>query len=453
MDCISLLAVTARLLDLHDSDREPGGYTAYVKEDRQGGANGLYLDIATSVVECLRAHDAESNQDSIPRWKIVERVARDIGANENDIMFVLGALSRPTELHYIDRSNPIAPALNSEKLRTVLIEKTAYLDEYRLSSSGRLLVSLSAMARDAAYLRGDAYNLLHAIEWCDFGKVIVFANEISGQLKIEILEIKSAIEKTGRSERVSKYIDRFEQYNRVIRETIEIVQKAEYQLNSLEVQDAFQAWIEKNKKDDMAFEALLQAVMRIRRTLTDFNRLVSELVSGILRHSRNAAPTISFLDLAAGYVYSPMPDHTQDFLLRQWGPVNLATAFFSPDDGKGAIQIRLAPEANNTVFEETGVQLVSSIGKLKFFDIHGKKIAEALKNGPISLSKAIDQGFFIQNDELLLGDLIGVFVAPDSLNIQYPITIRVASELSEKSLGQSGALLFTDIEICLEAKP
>jgi len=99
------------------------------------------------------------------------------------------------------------------------------------------------------------------------------------------------------------------------------------------------------------------------------------------------------------------------------------------------------------------VQLVSSIGKLKFFDIHGKKIAEALKSGPISLSKAIDQGLFIQNDELLLGDLIGVFVAPDSLNIQYPITIRVASELSEKTLGQSGALLFTDIELCLEAKP
>lgn len=412
----------------------------------------MYLDIAASVIECLRAHDAESNQDSIPKWKIVERVAEEAGANENDILFVLSALSRPTELHYIDRSIPIAPALNSEKLRTVLIEKTAYLDEYRLSSSGRLMVSLSAMARDAAYLRGDAYNLLHAIEWRDFGKVISFASEINSQIKIEILEIRSAIEKTGRSERVSKYIERFEQYNKVIRETIEIVQKAEYQLNSLETQDAFQAWAEKNQNDDMALEALLQAVMKIRRTLTDFNRLVSELVSGILKHSRNAAPTVSFLDVAARYVCSPMPERTQEFLLRQWGPVNLATAFFSPDDGKGAIQLRQPPEANSTVYEEAGVQQVSSIGKLKFFDIHGKKIAEALKSGPIFLSEAINQGLFIQNDELLLGDLIGVFVAPDSLNTQHPITIRVASELSEKALGQSRALFFTDIQICMEIR-
>lgn len=452
MDCISLLAVTTRLLDLHDSDREPGGYTAFVKEDRQGTSNGLYLDIAVSVIECLRAYDAESNQDSIPQWKIVEHVQGELGSNENDIMFVLNVLRRPTELHYIDRSNPIAPVLNSEKLRTALIEKTAYLDEYRLSPSGRLLISMSAMAKDAAYLRGDAYNLLHAIEWCDFGKVITFANEISGQLKNEILEIRGAIEKTGRSERVSKYIERFEQYNKVIRETVDIVQKAEYQLSSIETQDAFQAWLEKNTKDDLAFEALLQAVMRIRRTLTDFNRLVSELVSGILKHSRNAAPTINFLDIAASFVSSPMAERTQDFLLRQWGPVNLVTAFFSHDDGRNSIHLRQASEVTRTVFQEDEVLQISSIGKLKFFDIHGKKILEALKNGPITLSEAIRMELFIKDDELLIGDLVGVFVAPDSLNTNFPISIRVASELSEKALGNNRALLFTDIEIRMEPK-
>lgn len=450
MDCISLLAVTARLLDLHDSDREPGGYTAFVKEDRQGTGDGLYLDIAVSVIECLRAYDAESNQDSIPQWRIVEHVQSELGSHENDILFVLNVLRRPTELHYIDRANPITPVLNSEKLRTALIEKTAYLDEYRLSQSGRLLISLSAMAKDAAYMRGDAYNLLHAIEWCDFGKVISFANEISGQLKSEILEIRGAIEKTGRSERVAKYIDRFEQYNKVIRETIEIVQKAEHQLNSLETQDGFQVWVEKNAKDDLAFEALVQAVMRIRRTLTEFNRLVSELVSGILKHSRNAAPTINFLDVAASYVSMPMAESIQDFLLRQWGPVNLVTAFFSQDDGRNAVHLRQTSEANSTVFEEESVLQISSIGKLKFFDIHGKKIAEALQKGPVSLSEAIQMGFFINGDELLIGDLIGVFVAPDSLNIESPISIRVAPELSEKALGNNRALLFTDIEIRME---
>jgi len=452
MDCISLLAVTTRLLDLHDSDREPGGYTAFVKEDRQGTGNGLYLDIAVSVIECLRAYDAESNQDSIPQWKIVEHVQEDLGSNENDIMFVLNVLRRPTELHYIDRSNPIAPVLNSEKLRTALIEKTAYLDEYRLSPSGRLLISMSAMAKDAAYLRGDAYNLLHAIEGCDFGKVITFANEISSQLKNEILEIRGAIEKTGRSERVSKYIERFEQYDKVIRETIDIVKKAEYQLNSIETQDAFQAWLEKNAKDDLAFEALVQAVMRIRRTLTDFNRLVSELVSGILKHSRNAAPTINFLDIAASFVSSPMAERTQDFLLRQWGPVNLVTAFFSHDDGRNSIHLRQASEVTRTVFQEDQVLQISSIGKLKFFDIHGKKILEALKSRPITLSEAIRMGLFINDDELLIGDLVGVFVAPDSLNTNFPISIRVASELSEKALGDNRALLFTDIEIRMETK-
>jgi hypothetical protein len=251
---------------------------------------------------------------------------------------------------------------------------------------------------------------------------------------------------------VTKYIDRFEQYIKVIRETVEIVQKAEYQLNSLETQDAFHVWVEKNAKDDLAFEALVQAVMRIRRTLTEFNRLVSELVSGILKHSRNAAPTINFLDVAASYVSTPMAESIQDFLLRQWGAVNLVTAFFSQDDGRNAIHLRQASEARSTVFDEEGVLQISRIGKLKFFDIHGEKIVEALQKGPVSLSEAIQMGFFINGDELLIGDLIGVFVAPDSLNIEYPISIRVAPEMSEKTLGNNRALLFTDIEIRLENK-
>jgi len=53
----------------------------------------------------------------------------------------------------------------------------------------------------------------------------------------------------------------------------------------------------------------------------------------------------------------------------------------------------------------------------------------------------------------LIGDLVGVFVAPDSLNTNFPISIRVASELSEKALGNNSALLFTDIEIRMEPKP
>ena len=117
-----------------------------------------------------------------------------------------------------------------------------------------------------------------------------------------------------------------------------------------------------------------------------------------------------------------------------------------------AIHLRQASEVRSTVFDEEGVLQISRIGKLKFFDIHGEKIVEALQKGPVSLSEAIQMGFFINGDELLIGDLIGVFVAPDSLNIEYPISIRVAPEMSEKTLGNNRALLFTDIEIRLENK-
>ena len=104
----------------------------------------------------------------------------------------------------------------SEKRRTSIVEKTDYADEYRISASSRLFSSLANAAHGAAYLCGDAYNLLPAIEWFDFPKILTFANEIVIQLHNEILDVRSALEKVGRTEHIYKYIGKLGQYRKVI---------------------------------------------------------------------------------------------------------------------------------------------------------------------------------------------------------------------------------------------
>lgn len=273
MDLLPLLCPVARLLDLHDSERGVGGPPAFVKEDRTGERKGTYLDIAVLVLQCLRELDERSSQDYLPFQLIFEYVSVARETEECDVLFVLNVLRRPTELWYLDRSADEA-CLRSESRKTVLVEKTDYADEYRLSPTGRTIRSLASAARDAAYLKGDAYNLLQAIEWQDFGRIVSFSAEISTRLRIEILDIRRTLERVGGLQETPDYVSRFEQYQKMIEETIGILRQAERELADPDALEAFLLWLEQDNVDDLSFDALQQSVLNVRRTLTVFNRLM-----------------------------------------------------------------------------------------------------------------------------------------------------------------------------------
>lgn len=441
-----MLSAAVRFIDLHDSDRDFGASPNFTREARPGKSDGIYIDIGISVVECLRKLDQSTHQEYLPFNSILNAARIDRpNVDENDVLYVLNVLRRPTELFYLNRSMGNSdPVRQSEKRKTAIIEKTDYADEYRLSTSGRLFLSLVNAARDAVYLRGDAYNLLHAIEGHDFSNILTFADEIIGQLRNEILDVRSALERVGRTENIDKYIGRFDQYRKVIEETITIAQRAERQLENPDTLEAFE-----HSNIDISFEGLCSSVNRVRQVLIVFNRLISELVSTSLQDRRNATPPPQFLDAAIGLVKAPLSPHREDFILKQWGAVGLETPFHSALDGKATIKIRqerAKPEA--MIFEDDQIEPFSRLGKLHFLDCHGEEIAGALKQAPLRLSEAIDKGWFMVDGYVFLGDLVGIFVAPDGLPVNGNIQINVVPTLNTKKIGIDD-FLFNDIEISI----
>lgn len=446
MNYITLLSTAVRFIDLHDSDREFGGSPSFTRENRPGKSDGVYLNIAILVVECLRKLDQSSHQEYMSFDSILNVVKNDqADVDENDVLYVLNVLRRPSELFYLKPSQENSKLIRqSEKRKTAIVEKTESAGEYRLSPSGRLFLSLVNAARDAVYLRGDAYNLLHAIEGYDFQNILTFSNEIVGQLRNEILDIRSALERIGHSESIDKYIGKFDQYRKVVEETILIVQKAERQLENPETLEAFS-----NSDIDISFEGLCASVNRVRQVLIPFNRLISELVSAALQDRRNITPPPQFLKAALHFVKNPLTPINEDFLLNQWGAVGLETPFHSALDGRAAIKIK--PElvkSQSLVFEGEQIEPISRLGKLHFLDSHGTAIAEALKRAPLSLSEAIDNGWIMVDEHSFLGDLIGIFVAPDVLPVDGDIQIHISPSLKTKKVGDDD-FLFNDIEISL----
>jgi hypothetical protein len=451
MNYIALLASAVRLLDLHDSNRGYGEADSFSREKRPGQSDGIYLDIAWLVIERLKQHDDAAYQEYLPFSMILGHVrATRPDVNENDIAYVLGVMRRPTELFYISRDNGAAER-HSEKRKTALIEKIDYADEYRLSATGRGIPGLANAARNATYVRGDAYNLLHAVEGLDFQEIPNFADEIVSQLRAEILNIHAAIERIGRVDAVNAYIKNFEQWKNIIADTIQIVSRTEERLDSTAFRERLEAWLDDDSnKSSLTFIKLHNEVLRIRQVLTTFNRLQSDLVQIAMRERRNAVAPPSFRDFAVQLVRNPFSSRAEEHFFRQWGACKLETPFHSVFDGLAAVSIReVSPQASAPVFADELIEAASDIGKLRFLDARGKEIAARLQAGPLSLSSAIADGLFVVDSDVLIGDLVGVFVMPEALPLDGTIEIRLAHGLHRTQLGLDD-YLFTDVELVLK---
>lgn len=99
MNCLPLLRVSARLLDLHDSQRVPGNSPVYTQEDRPGRPDGRYLDLACLVLDALRdfAHESGNAFTGFDALLITVR-EHFADADPDDLRYVLNVLARPTEL-------------------------------------------------------------------------------------------------------------------------------------------------------------------------------------------------------------------------------------------------------------------------------------------------------------------------------------------------------------------
>ena len=51
------------------------------------------------------------------------------------------------------------------------------------------------------------------------------------------------------------------------------------------------------------------------------------------------------------------------------------------------------------------------------------------------MSEAIDKGWFMVEGRMLLGDLVGVFVAPDSLAVNGDIQIHIIPTFNSQKIG------------------
>ena len=300
VDLSPLLKVSARLLDLHDSNRGPGSPTQYQLEERPGLKDGRYVAIAGEVLIALQESGKQFGDEYASLDFVVLQVRTALDwTHEMDIEYVLNVLSRPTELRLQQADEDSTHVIGDKD--TNLVEKAAHVSEFRLSRLGRKALAMAADNLDLAYIEGDITKLLRALETGRLEQAMRFLDRLIDQLRTEQLELISVMERSAGGRRVlGALFDDIEAFEATMRRAAEMVHKAQAQISVLVKDEG-----PKNVDQDVPLGLVKDRVRELQRGIVGYSRCLSELATMSLGASSTSVPPPAFAELALRMVVSP----------------------------------------------------------------------------------------------------------------------------------------------------
>lgn len=457
MDWIPLIASTARLIDLHDSNRQAGHaasqYDLY-RESRAGNHDGLWLDVALTVIEYLRERENEVVGGFVSGAEVREMLqARIPGLTDEDVRFVLSALTTPAEIWFVERMDNGSRPINSTK-DTNLVDRSRTADAFRLASSGRTVAGLAANVRDIAYIAGSAKNLLTAIKARDFWKITDLASAIIDVLRTFRLEIESRREGAQRDDVQAFFKERGDVIKEQIEEAAQILIEASDFLSLPATRDDFQVWISAMDRAGKPSFGHGYAIEHLRRVATQTLKLLesfTQLVQESLTVDDNVFKPISFIDLSTVLAATPFQEGLYSSLIRSFGPTQLRQPMPCPFDFFGIIEPRQVVDIQEEDVDIYGAEDIG-VRAISFVTEHGDEILNELRKGPLSLADALRNGW-IHLDTSGIGDLsalVGTYCDPSMLGAGVNIAVRLGEGREVFEIDVIGRLTFDEVVMVME---
>jgi hypothetical protein len=126
--------------------------------------------------------------------------------------------------------------------------------------------------------------------------------------------------------------------------------------------------------------------------------------------------------------------------------------FPSPMDVAGKVRIAAIRTTQSTHFETAGASTISRDVHLLFLSEFGPAIRERLKQGPLSLDEALNNGWCQLEGQPALSELLGTYVAPWCLGTDVPVEIRVPKEVIGRTYSAVGEVILSNLELALRDK-
>jgi hypothetical protein len=434
-----ILKVAARLLDLHDSRRNPGESSQYQSEDRPGLGDGRYLAIAEEVLFVLQDQGARSGEEYSSLISIQQAVrVRIEWAADLDIEYVLNVLSRPTELKLL-HSEDDAPAHVIGDKETNLVEKAAHIVEYRLSRVGKTALAIASDNLDITYIEGDVTKLIRAIEAGRLTSALGFVERLLQQMRTEHLSLIALIEQAsgGRKSRPDAISD-LELHRQTMSRAVDLVEVARGKIDEIIRRET-------PLTDDVPIGLIKAKVKELSGGIVRYGRELAHLAELSMRNTSSSVQAPSFVNLARKWTRTQPTNSQLDMVLSLVGPAFTAGVVPIGTDFAGIVKARSVKTtvAQNVALE--GFALPVEDQFLEWLRINQPALDQHLQNGGLTLRDALKQGLGEVNGDAALNCLITALTAPDEW-VNTPVEGQFDREL-ELSHVSGLDLLFTGLEL------
>lgn len=428
----SLLRAAVRLLDLHDSRRAYGEAPQYQSEDRPGHFDGRYVALGTQVLFALREHGRRTGDEYASLVALAQSLKTELPwAHDIDIEYVLNVLSRPTELFMLRSDRGELGHVISDK-DTNLVDKAPSIAEFRLSSAGRLALSMASELTDEfldiGYIEGDVTKLIRALERGKMRVALGFVEKLIEQLRTEHLALIALIERRGRGLRQA--FDEILGHTTVMQSAQTLVRTAQ-----VHVEDIIRS--NRTVDADVPVGMVRQRILELSRGIVRYSRSLSELaaLSSVATTSSVNAP--SFSALARLWVTAPLSAPRHDQVMAILGPVVLTGVSPTGTDFEGAIRQRAPGNPALVAVALDEYDLPAEHEFIQWLRANKDQIESRLLSGGLTLQEAITMGLANYDGRDSFNCLVTAMASIETWCEKEGLVISLGDQLSKRMLTTS----------------
>jgi len=415
LDILPLLSASIRIADIHDSAHTPGATVGTFSEDRGENSMGLWLEIATKLLQYLYEENIEANEGWVSVLPFISDICSVYDVSEQDVQFVIGTLSTPTRLTIYSPLPDSELATSKTTKNTALVQRphNQMSSRARLTDVGMRTILLSRTAQKWLYASHDAQKILSAIDLGDFSSIPQLCLNLSQSIQSFAHDIRRVIERPGMDEVVESFRRDAEKYLDTIKQVQQGVIAARSLFSLRHVQEAFELWFE-SQHDTAIDERLIQrSLSELMQSVEALSRIFNELIASAMGNNRDVAGCVRF-DKAAIQIacHTPSREMLQS-AFSSIGPWATSLAFPSPDDFVGRIKTKEKAVKVESVVLDSNSHPALPTAIDRFMQQYRDQIIERLPEGPISIADAIENGRAEFDGNIFSGQLVGVFSSPD----------------------------------------
>lgn len=405
-----LLAASMRLVDLYDANRElgPGG-VAPVAPSRARKIDdtdaGVLFDLGTAILEILEAKEEETSGTYVLVEEIMASLKPDFPkCGQEDFLFVLHKMS----LRY-----PLFFSREQVLLKdTALIERAPAGQRIRLSSKGRIALSLSEAAEDWLYSDLDAEKILRAIARGDFAQVLKYTLALSQTVKEASIKVIRMLELPSSELREQALYTDNKLYSETVSRIQAIVLEAAHAMKSPEITAKVDMWAAAHPEEIDVDQIIEERLALILSSIESLSRNLSEVINSAVQGGLPGVRAMPFQEAARRFAMQDQTVVAEQALFNAgfWRP---PLSFGSAFDVLTPVVGRAKPDRTEFSFDQNGALIKEFIRA--FVELHGEDFIRRIKATPLALSEVLERGLFGATSLRGLGEAVGVFVDAQAL--------------------------------------